>query len=1024
MASTFLTITKSFGRLTLGFFALCLTLVIIAQVALVGASFWLGTQGGQRWIMNAINEQTAPSGTIVQFSRIGYDAGYGIYVRDLLVANADGSMIEADRARLDVALIPLMARHLSLTATAGTLTIHPALDTDRDEEKQTTELLQGFDLPDLYVTGATINLIAVDELHLRGADDTLVLSPTLQARIIRTDNTLTWRARLTIDQPPNDSIPRLVVAHGAVNTQALSLNLERFVAKAAAYHIDGTLIAAMPLAGKGDATITLHDLRDKGLAPIHLRFDARDSNGHIAIDSAYRDTPVSINSDILLDETTITLSGITADAPELSANGRIVIDRENFLADGQIDIKANDLSPYAALFDTNLRGRGDVSLTLSASDDAQSAAVNAALADIGYNDISVTKLDAQANIPDLARAIPDNLTLDTQGLRLDAQTRFERLQISLAPQDTRYRLTVNGRGQSQIPFTIDASANLHDLLTGAPAARDIDATITARRAALKISGDADMQSLDITARTDGLPLDILPADLPEMVSRLSLSGEARIHGPMDNPVARADIALSPMRLRGDNTDLTLSFSGGYENGQVAIDVRGTGTGIDTLQGRAGFPMTLSLQPFIADIPDTTPLSGTLLADLNTATLAALFLPPDHRIDGALNARAEIGGTLFAPAVNGNIALTQGTYIYEPYGVALNDLTLRASLSDNNVTIDTLSAHDGGNGTIKGGGRYSLSNGNGAFDISLAQYHLFRSDMLDGTLDGSLSIAAASHAFNIGGDLAVGPMEVTIPEQFQSTIPELNIVEEGDASGASNPLEAVKLAVNITANRLFVRGWGLDAEFGGAIGMGGTLADPQFNGAMSAGRGRYEEFGRRFDLAKADMRFQGNIPPSPYLDIEATTNAGDVVASVLLSGPVNNPAIKFASTPALPEDEVLAYILFGRSMSRITPFQAVQLTQTLRRFSGQGGGGGFDPLGTIRSLTGLDDIRVDTDEEGATSVGAGKYLTDNVYLEVESGAGEAGGAATLQIEVTPNITVESEVGQDAQAGGGVFWRYDY
>jgi translocation and assembly module TamB len=111
------------------------------------------------------------------------------------------------------------------------------------------------------------------------------------------------------------------------------------------------------------------------------------------------------------------------------------------------------------------------------------------------------------------------------------------------------------------------------------------------------------------------------------------------------------------------------------------------------------------------------------------------------------------------------------------------------------------------------------------------------------------------------------------------------------------------------------------------------------------------------------------------------------------------------------------------MSRITPFQAIQLTQTLQRFSGKGGGG-FDPLGKLRSATGLDDIRVDTNEAGESSVGVGKYLTDKVYLEVEKGKGEASGAANIEVELTPSISLESKIGQDAQGGAGIFWSRDY
>ena len=121
---------------------------------------------------------------------------------------------------------------------------------------------------------------------------------------------------------------------------------------------------------------------------------------------------------------------------------------------------------------------------------------------------------------------------------------------------------------------------------------------------------------------------------------------------------------------------------------------------------------------------------------------------------------------------------------------------------------------------------------------------------------------------------------------------------------------------------------------------------------------------------------------------------------------------------------MSHILFGQDMDKISPFQAVQLAQAMQRFSGVGGGSSFDPMGMLRSATGLDDIRVETDEEGQATVGAGKYLTDKVYLEFEAGSEEDSGNANVQVELTPNITVESEVGQDARAGAGVFWKWDY
>ncbi|MDP1671462.1 MAG: translocation/assembly module TamB domain-containing protein, partial [Alphaproteobacteria bacterium] len=89
-----------------------------------------------------------------------------------------------------------------------------------------------------------------------------------------------------------------------------------------------------------------------------------------------------------------------------------------------------------------------------------------------------------------------------------------------------------------------------------------------------------------------------------------------------------------------------------------------------------------------------------------------------------------------------------------------------------------------------------------------------------------------------------------------------------------------------------------------------------------------------------------------------------------------------------------------------------------------GGPGFDPAGTVRNLLGLDDFSINgsgENGEGAT-VGVGKYIGDKIYLEVESGAGS--GKASVEVEVTPNISVESVTGATGENSVGVNWKHDY
>jgi translocation and assembly module TamB len=139
--------------------------------------------------------------------------------------------------------------------------------------------------------------------------------------------------------------------------------------------------------------------------------------------------------------------------------------------------------------------------------------------------------------------------------------------------------------------------------------------------------------------------------------------------------------------------------------------------------------------------------------------------------------------------------------------------------------------------------------------------------------------------------------------------------------------------------------------------------------------------------------------------------------------MNRPTVTLGSDPELPQDEVLSRLLFGRNLASITPYQAIQLAGAANTLAG---GGGFDLLGQTRKMLGVDQLEIKNTEgdQGGTAISAGKYLSENVYMEVEKGLGPKGGKGSVVWELTPNISVETEVGENADIGGGVNWKWDY
>jgi translocation and assembly module TamB len=141
------------------------------------------------------------------------------------------------------------------------------------------------------------------------------------------------------------------------------------------------------------------------------------------------------------------------------------------------------------------------------------------------------------------------------------------------------------------------------------------------------------------------------------------------------------------------------------------------------------------------------------------------------------------------------------------------------------------------------------------------------------------------------------------------------------------------------------------------------------------------------------------------------------------GPIQSLEIRLSSDSPLPYDEILSRLLFGRSASNIKPLQAIQLADSIDTLTR---GGGVDLLGRTRQLFSLDQFSLEQtgENQDETALSAGKYLSEDVYLKVQQGISPETGKASLTWEITPNISVETEVAVNAEAGVGVNWRWDY
>ncbi len=207
--------------------------------------------------------------------------------------------------------------------------------------------------------------------------------------------------------------------------------------------------------------------------------------------------------------------------------------------------------------------------------------------------------------------------------------------------------------------------------------------------------------------------------------------------------------------------------------------------------------------------------------------------------------------------------------------------------------------------------------------------------------------------------------------------------------------------------------------------------------LVASRGSVDLLGKSFRLTRGAITFDGSATLDPALDIVAEATASDITAQVIITGYASAPKITLASTPPVPQDEILSRILFNQGVGQITAGQGVQLATAAATLAGGGPGVldrlrgklGLDWLGLGQGPAGaaspiLNPSVVNPSTSSATALSAGKYLMPGVSVGVTQGVSPPTSKVTVEVDVGHHVTVDTEAGQNGGTGIGLNYKYDY
>ncbi|MGX9145181.1 translocation/assembly module TamB domain-containing protein [Mesorhizobium sp. 128a] len=747
------------------------------------------------------------------------------------------------------------------------------------------------------------------------------------------------------------------------------------------------------------------------------------------------------------------INGLLLSLGKNRISGDLALD-EAFVPVGTIALDLPDIGPLAALALEKAEGDMRGTIAFSKTADGANVAVKASTASITRGDLQAKTVSVDALIANYLAApvISGKIRADSvvssgtviSGIDVDLKrdgdwTGFSGgATVKGIPAKAAGRVRVAG-GTTTIELA-SGQATVQGIKAAIAQASTVsiaNGTTTLDRLVLNLGGGTATvtgrvgQALDINAALAKVPASLANSFSPGLQAAGSISGTVKVTGAPANPAVAFDIdagGVQTSQTRGAGLGgMNISSSGTFAGKKLTFNADiSDGAGLGLKGG--GTVTTAGTPALVLDFNGKVPFSF----------LAAKLAAQGLSLSGTANVNIQVRGPATSPVIGGTVSTSGARLVDARSGLAVNDIAADVSIGNGVARINRLT------GTLSTRGSLSAS---GTVGINPAQG--FPADLSIKLVDGRYTDGRVVTA-NLGGDLTIkGPLTsapvisgtvnlaktvITVPEKLPGSLAALGVKHKNAPASvraqdkALRPVAAsgsggsgLNLDVTVNApNQIFVQGRGVDAELGGSLRLTGPAASPQAVGTFTLQRGRLSILGKRLTFTEGTVGFSGSLVP--YLNLTATSTTTSTTVTIVVSGEATNPKFTFSSVPALPEDEVLAQLIFGRSMSNLSPLQIAQLAEAAGQLAGVGGSTSL--LENLRSAIGVDDLDVTTDDQGGTAVSAGKYLNDRTYVTIQKGDKPGSGKATIDLNVGRGVKLRGEANDGGEAKGGIFYEKEY
>lgn len=524
-------------------------------------------------------------------------------------------------------------------------------------------------------------------------------------------------------------------------------------------------------------------------------------------------------------------------------------------------------------------------------------------------------------------------------------------------------------------------------------------------------------ALDASYRIEALPLKLL-ADLAPSGSlpvRIDgqLMGQGTIHRSADGVLTgHAQLASEDGRVYWleQPGEALLGWNGLHINadlqpGQQAVEVHAKLSRGGHIDGR------LSVSG------DARKLDGQLQLDIPSLAFAGLFTTALANVEGSLEGRFAVDGTLEDPVLSGEADIR---------GLAAEIPAAGLQLSNGEIHAET--AAGGGivlHGSVHSGeGRLLLTGQVGMQDEGLAARLVIQGEQFlavdipaaEVVVSPALALQYDASGIEVAGRVDIDHASIDVSKLPMGGVthasPDVVIMNTLNSNGEEGKALPITATVSVNFGEdTHIKGFGLKGTIHGALTVEQEPGRAPIGHGQITVDGTYHAYGQDLRITQGRIMFASTPLANPGLDIRAvrdlnphaTVDQGQAVG-LHITGTAQNPVLTVFSDPSMPQADALSYLVTGKPLSEVRGGEGNMVTAAAQALGSAAGDLLAKGIGSKLGLSlGVSSNRA---LNGAAAFTVGKYLSPKLYLQYGVGLFEPGTVITLRYIISEHWNFEA------------------